>query len=193
MSEGAAVTAVPVPIKKDDGTWDLSGVPAESRPFFETVLKAQDDLADERDALKERVQKAEEDVTKERDQRVNREFIAKAEGFGHIAKADELGPVLKEIADAISEESFEILEKALAGAEERIAKGNLFEEMGRSGHTDGESGGDAWSQIEKAASDLVEKSDAGMTQADAITKVMETPVGAELYNRYLAENAGRGA
>lgn len=186
MSEGTAEVAVPVPVRKEDGSWDLSGVPEESRPFFESVLDGRDAVAKERDDLRGRVEKAEEKLEEERALRLDREFIAKAEKeFSHVAPADELGPVLKEIASAIPEESYEVLTKALAAAEERIEKGGLFAEYGRAG-TPEESKGDAWSQIEKEADSLVEK-DAEMTQAQAITAVLATDRGKELYAQYQRE------
>ncbi len=199
VTDGTAEVAVPVPIKKDDGTWDLSGVPEESRDIVEAVLKARDEIADDR----EKVQKENTDlrtrVEKVEDTLAAREFLAKAEEFKHVAAPDDLGPVLKECATALSAEHMEVLTKALASAEERITMGekmakdsaspavaDIFKEYGRSG-TPKESAGDAWAQIEKEADSLIEKSDEPLSKAQAISKFLETPRGKELYGQYQRE------
>jgi hypothetical protein len=173
MSDGT----LPVPIRKDDGSWDLSGVPEENRTFLETVLKAHDDAAAANTELKAQIVKEREDLAKERNLRRESEFIQKAEGYKHLVEdPNELGPVLKEIADAVSPESFATLEKALSAAEARVETGDLFKELGAANLPGEESGGD-----------LVEKSgDTEMTVEKAFAHVLVTPKGRELYSAYLA-------
>jgi hypothetical protein len=77
---------------------------------------------------------------------------------------DDVVAVLKSAQETLSPEANEALIRVLASADERIAKGDLFSEAGRT-IPGGDQGGDAWAKIEKAAADLVEKSDDGMTQA----------------------------
>jgi hypothetical protein len=188
MSEGT----LPVPIRKEDGSWDLSGVPEENRSFFETVLKAHDEALTDATAanteLKAQIVKEREDLAKERNLRRESEFIQKAEGYKHLVEdPNELGPVLKEIADAVSPESFATLEKALSAAEARVETGDLFKELGASNLPGGDSGGDAMSKLEKMAEELVEKSaDTDMTVEKAFATVLTTPKGRELYSAYLA-------
>jgi hypothetical protein len=184
MSDGT----LPVPIRKDDGSWDLSGVPEENRTFLETVLKAHDDAAAANTELKAQIVKEREDLAKERNLRRESEFIQKAEGYKHLVEdPNELGPVLKEIADAVSPESFATLEKALSAAEARVETGDLFKELGAANLPGEESGGDAMAKLEKMAADLVEKSgDTEMTVEKAFAHVLVTPKGRELYSAYLA-------
>ena len=73
----------------------------------------------------------------------------------------------------------EKLEALLGGANERIAKGDLFTEMGRmSGVTDG-SDTDAYGEAEKLSKELIEKSSAETMSRIATARVTtpkETPV-----------------
>jgi hypothetical protein len=61
-TEGGAPVDSPtsVPIKKEDGTWDLSGVPADARPFYEEQIAKADEAVAENAALREQVQKTAE-------------------------------------------------------------------------------------------------------------------------------------
>jgi hypothetical protein len=183
MSEGT----LPVPLRKEDGSWDLSGVPEENRPFLETILKSHDEALESNKALTDLIVKEREELEKERDLRRVGEFVQKAEGYKHlVADPNELGPVLKEIADAVSPESYAILEKALTSADEQVETGDLFKELGRANGPKADSGGDAMSKLEKMAEELVEKSD-DLSLPQAFDRVIKTAKGRELYQAYLAE------
>jgi len=184
--------SVAVPVKKEDGSWDLSGVSPEARPFYESVLKSHDDAVEKAEALEKRVEKAEADAVSAKDKLANNEFVQKAETeYKHLGSAEDLAPILKEASEKLEAETFEKLEGVLKAANGRIEKGGLFKEFGSRGETD-ESAGDAMSQIEKMAAELVEKSTETLTAEQAFTKAVATPKGAALYAQYMAETAGRG-
>ncbi len=160
-----AAGGLPEPIKKADGTWDLSGVPVEYAPIVKAAWDAQE------------IAKA------ERDLRLTREFVAKAAGYDALPiEPEKFGPVLKVLHEKAPAEAAQV-EAVLQGANEAVQKGALYAEAGRSGVS---SGGSAWAEIEKAAGELVSKS-TGMTKEQAVAKVME--MRPELYARYLRESA----
>lgn len=171
-----------VPVKKDDGSWDLSGVPEEQRAALKVVLKAHDDAKAERDALVERVEKAVEEADKLRDQALDREYLAKAETLDKLPLApDEFAPVLKEIAGKVEPETFEKLETALAAANEAVDQGDLFAEIGRAGSV---AKSDAESRIEAKAEEI-RKADASLTKEQAYVHALnEDP---DLYAQYRRE------
>ena len=172
------------PVQKEDGTWDLDGVPEEQRPALEVILKAQT-------ALTEKLTSTEERLAKSEDALATRQFIAKAENeFDSLAPADKLGPILKEAADKLSPETVEALEAVLKGANARVETGALFQELGRAALDDGPRD-DPWSQIEKAADEMVEKS-GDLTHEQAIDRVLKTAEGKRLYAQYMA-GEGRSA
>lgn len=177
-----------VPIKKEDGTWDLSGVPEEQRPALELVLKMHDDelaeLRKEKEVEKSKADEAIEIAKSERETRETREYIAKAETLDKVAQDPaEFGPVLKSIANAerdghVPEGTFEKLETVLKSANEAIEKGDLFSELGRVGGTGAT---DADAKIDAAAAEL-RKSDPKLTKEQAIAKALED--NPELYVDY---------
>lgn len=184
VEKGGQVDTHAVPIQKEDGSWDLSGVPDGARPFYESMIAKADEAA----ATAVKLEKAEETVAELTDTLRTKDIIAKAEGeFAHIGARDDVVSVLKEAGSKLSPEAYESLVTLLASADSRIEKGDLFTEMGRNALGDG-AGGDSWAKIEKAADDLVEKSDTGMTRAQAVTRVLDTPEGGALYAAYMREN-----
>jgi hypothetical protein len=183
-NEGGTVE-VQVPVRKEDGTWDLSGVPVESRPFFEEIISKADKTESELAETREELAKSQDDLR-------HRDMIQKAASYSHVAPTDDLAPILKEASEKFDPETFEKLEALLSGAEERVAKGGLFTEMGRASLNDGETKEGPWAQIEKMASDLVEKS-GELSQEQALDRVLKTAEGARLYERYQAEEYHYGA
>lgn len=180
VEKGGTVDTHAVPIQKEDGSWDLSGVPEESRPYYElTIQKAQETAT--------KLEKAEATLAETREALRTQEIITKADAeFDKIGARDDIVTVLKEAGDKLSPEGYESLVSLLSAANERVAKGDLFTEMGRTALGDG-SETDAWAKIEKAADDLVEKSDTGMTRDQAVDRVLKTREGAALYDAYLRE------
>ena len=187
--EGGTVESTEaVPVLKEDGTWDLDGVPEAERRMLEPIAKAQAEtmavLAETREAL-----------AKSQDALAEREFVRKAETeLSALAAPSALGPVLKEAAEKLSPEANEQLESILKAANAQVETGDLFKELGRTALPDETGGGESpWAQIEKAASELVEKSDDGLTESQAIDRVLKTAAGQKLYARYQAEQYHMGA
>lgn len=174
---------VQVPVRKEDGTWDLSGVPSESRPFFEEMIQKADKTESELKETRERLEKSQGDL-------LHREMIQKAAGYSHVAPTDDLAPILKEASEKLDPETFEKMTALLDAAEERINKGGLFQEMGRTQGTEGEQKSDAWTEAVKKAEEYVEKSDSPISQEYALAKVWEA--NPDLYSKYLAENGMGG-
>lgn len=182
---GTVDTHVAVPIKKEDGSWDYSGVPAEAVDFYRaTVEKA--------DAAEARLVLAEERIAKAEDDKLTRTVVAKAEGLTFVGATDDLAEILKAASEKLEPEQVEKLEQILTGANERISKSKLFEELGAKHIVGGESPGDAWSKIEKMADDLVEKAGDGMTRDKAIDTVLKSNEGKRLYEEFSTQQLAAG-
>jgi hypothetical protein len=179
IDEGGTM-GLPVPVKKEDGSWDLSGVPDEARPFFEEMISKADKTETELQDAREQLAKADDTLR-------SKEMLAKAASYSHVAPADDLAPILKEAHEKLDPETFEKLDSLLTAAEERIMKGDLFAEKGKaSGVNDGTTKSDAYATAVEKAGELVEKSDKPLSQDQALAKVWEQ--NPDLYNAYLAES-----
>lgn len=203
--EHAMGDAPPVPVRKEDGTWDFSGVDEAQRTFYQTVLKSLDDAQAQNTELAERVEKAEGRNADLEGKLLEKDLVHKAEtDLKHVAPADETVAVLKAAKETMSAEQYEALETLLSKANAKIETGSLFEELGRSqdpvikdairrgANLDTGSGGDAWAKIEELAKSLVEKSDDGdpISKEQAIARVLKTEEGAQLYGEYITETRG---
>jgi hypothetical protein len=177
---GTVGDSVPVPIKKEDGSWDLSGVPVEARPFYESMIV-------EKAAALEKAEQTATELAEVKDQLRSNEILKSAEAqFSSVGPTADIVEILK-AADAMPTEAREALERVLSAANERIDKAALFSEIGRNGVPDG-SATDAWATIEKGADALVEKSSEPITKAQATDRYLRTTDGAAAYSRYLAES-----
>lgn len=176
--ERGTVDTHAVPVQKEDGSWDFTDVPDASAAFFRAMIQKQDEQATELKAAKEAVAKSDDTL-------LSRQMVEKAARLSHVAATDDLAPVLKEASQKLDPETFEKLETILSAAQERVSKGDLFKEMGRTGLGSAENKQDAWSQIEKKADELVEKGE-DISKEAAIDRVMRTDP--QLYNQYLFEN-----
>lgn len=120
-------------------------------------------------------------LREERDARLNREYVAKAEGYASLpgVKADEFGLVLKSLADKAPEE-VEKIETVLKAAVEVISKSDAFSEVG----TDGATGGaTSWDRVEASARELVQKGEF-TTMPEAIDHLLvKDPTLYDAYNR----------
>ena len=149
----------------------------------EEILKSADPaIVEIVKAAEERAEAAEQIAKAERDFRLEREFIAKAAEFDRLpVDAAEFGPVLKAAAEVLTEEQFDAITSVLAAANESVAQGNLFTEVGKATSFANDS---SMSRIEKAAARLREGSD--MTRAESIAKAVEADPS--LYTEYLRGN-----
>jgi len=153
-------------------------------PASEDILKSADPAiveivkaAEERAAAAERIAKS------ERDFRLEREFIAKAAEMSALpTEAEEFGKVLKSVADAVDEDTFNTLMTVLKAANEGISTGNLFAELGKSSTFDNDG---PTSEINKAAARLIE-ANPSLTREQAVAKAVES--NPTLYNEYLRGN-----
>ncbi len=120
-------------------------------PAVQALLKAQDD----------KIAGLEADVTKERAERRTAEYVVKAKPLaGLIGKADEMGPVLADLAEK-APDSFDKLFSSLEAAAQRTDLAKLFAELG-TGEGEGEGDPiakrDAW--VEKNQKDDESKASA---------------------------------
>lgn len=176
--EERGTVEIPVPIRKEDGTWDLSGVPEESRAFFSEMIEKADKTSSDLAEAREQLQKSEDAL-------LTRRMVEKAARLSHVAAADDLAPVLKEASLKLDEETFGKLEDVFKAAEERISKGHLFEEYGRaSGQSGDTSKDDVYSQLVEKANEIVEKGTDLSFEAAFDKAMQQNPA---LYDRYVSE------
>ena len=132
--------------------------------------------ADQRAEAAEKIAKA------ERNQRIEKEFVAKAEDLPHLGEEPEtLGAMMRTISEAVDDETYEKLDFLLKAAEAKLNESSLFKELGGSGTG---TTGDAYAQLEAIAKSIQERDTLDSYEA-AFDKAMdERP---ELYERYLEE------
>lgn len=184
-----------VPVKKEDGTYDLSAIPEDARAAVEAVLKERDDrdaeLVELRKTADEQKSKADEAIEiakSERDARETKEFVAKSAGYENIAKTDtEFGEVLKSIHRAeqdkhLPDGTLAALETVLKAADEQIAKGDLFAEQG---HVGGGSS-DAESKVDAVIAEI-RKADPSLTREQAYDQALKNDPS--LYDEIRKEQA----
>lgn len=140
----------------------------------------------------EAIKASNEQIAKMRDAEDTKTFVAKAKELTSNlgVKADEFGPVLKSI-NAANPELATKVEAVLKAANEAVAKGNLFNEVGAedNGTQTGVAKSDAWAQIETLANAMVTKGDS-KTQAEAIDAVLKSADGRRLYAIYTGKIKG---
>lgn len=147
----------------------------------EALAKAE---AKEADALR-KAEEAERIAKEERDTRLNREFVVKAEDFKSLSiEPAKFGPILKSAADKLEKADYEELERVLKAAEEQVAKGALFDELGAAGSR---SASGAYEEATKKAEEI-RKADSSLSPEQALEKAFEADP--ELQTRYLAEMRG---
>ena len=162
--------------KDDDADADAVSKADLPEPVRAALQKAEDDRAE---ALR-KAEEAEKLAKAERDLRVEREFIAKAEAeFPELGSAADLGPRLKRMSESLSKEDYDAHLQQLAAANEQIAKGALFGELGRGG--DPAHGSDSGELARKA--EEIRKSDPSLSSYGAMERALrENP---ELQRTYL--------
>jgi len=160
----------PRPIKKADGSYDLSGVPKEQRAIVEALWKQA-----------ERADQLAKELREEKELRIRKEFEERAKQFDNLPiSAEELGRILQAFHEKAKEE-YDKIERLLRAVNEALGQSEILKEFGSS--YNGSSGG-AWTKIEKLAQGLIQK-DANLTKEKAISIVLEA--NPQLYAEYLAE------
>jgi len=182
--EGGTVGTHAVPVQKEDGSWDLSGLPDDTRVAFESVLKQAEDAQQEKEEERTRIAKAEERVSELESTLKRRDLIQKAENeFGKVGGREDVADILKAASESFDEDTYAKLEQVLKSANERIEAGDLFAELGRGGVGEPAPQGALAEAVAKADA-LVEKGDA-KTREEAMAQVWtDNPA---LYDRYQAE------
>jgi len=160
--------------KRDDGSYDLTGVPEEMQATVEQLCKAQDTA----------VQKAvelEEILKAERDERLRRDYVEKAEKeFSSLPGTSvEIGLLLKTLND-LDKDVAEKIEGVFATVNAQLENGTMLQEVGNAA-SDAET--TAWGRIEKQAAEMMASGE--VTKAAAISKVLE--MNPKLYQDYLKE------
>ena len=164
--------------KQDSGSVkkeDLDGLPDETRAKIEILMK----VAEEQKTNQERLEK---ELKDERDARVVKEFVEQVDSeFQNLSTtADEFGPILKEMNESMSKESYDKVVDILKSADAAVKESKLFDEAG-SNLSGG--GSDAHSKLTSLAEEL-RKSDSSLSPEQAYTKVLDTPAGREIYNTH---------
>ena len=193
-------------MKKDDD--DSVEIPSEVYDYIETLESANAELVDaiekmakeqqdEQDeilksadprlveivkGLEERASAAETIAKAERDHRLVQEYIAKASTLSNLPiKAEEFGSVLKNVAEALTEEQFSAIWQVLNAANSNLSKAGLFNEIGKSSTPDNDG---PLANIEKVATAL-RQANPLLTREQSIAKAVETD--ANLYKQYIKE------
>jgi len=153
---------------------------------FEEIQKAH---AAQLSALEKQNEEIRKSLESEREQRRRQELIAKAKDeliYCPGASAEEQADLLLKL-EKVDPKLAEAQFAQMKATSEAMQKSAMFSEAGaRFGEATEAS---AWGQIEKLAKGLVEKStDINFTEEQAIAKVLESPRGKDLYNRYLVEH-----
>lgn len=119
---------------KDDGasaevTEEADVLKDASPAVIELLQKQQAEI----DAAKTEAAEATATAKAEQDIRLNAEYVTKAETMPNIAKADDLGPLLRKIESALSDDEIELFLGFMTQANARIESGDLFTELGKGG------------------------------------------------------------
>ncbi|MBU2701172.1 ATP-dependent Clp endopeptidase proteolytic subunit ClpP [Sporomusaceae bacterium BoRhaA] len=156
---------------KDEGTVQAT-MSDEFKQRFEALEKSNIELKQQNDKLQEQIKSASDEAK-------TKEFIQKAASFDKIGiKAEEIGPVLKSLSET-DPEGYAKIESVLAAANEQIAAGKLFAELG----ADGEGDNDITKQIEAKAQEIQARDKCTKEQAFA-KALRENP---KLYAEYEKE------
>lgn len=137
---------------------------AKADPALREVIEKQIERAE---AAEQRAAEAEKVAKAERDERVRKEFVTKAQAMPMISeKPSELADILKGVHDLDPKLGAKV-EKLLVTANENIAKGDLFSEIGKTG------GGVTLSESVDAAAKAIQKDDPDLTYEQAVAKAYE--------------------
>lgn len=147
----------------------LANVPKETRAAVEEVFKSNQNLARELALVKKTAYR--------------KELIQK---YSHLkglgVKVEDLVETMQVLSEKAPDQ-FEKVEKMILAADEQIAKGSLFSEVG----SDREGvAGDWYAKIESAAMAQVQKSGEKLSKEAAVERFLDTPEGKQMYNQYLS-------
>lgn len=166
------------------------------KEYSEKIEKEKKEMAEklekEKLDLTERLEKAEatakeslEKAEVEKQARLTKEFIDIAKGMPTLGEAIKVGPVLKEMSEKLSKESYDAVMTILKAADERTKKGLLLQEIGKDG--EGVSDSSAYGEIEKSAKTIMDTEKISYTMA-LQKAIRQNP---DLYEKYTNERAKR--
>lgn len=138
----------------------------------EIIAKAMDEVEIAKAAAAEAWAYAEQ----ERDIRVEQEFISKAAEYNLPVAPEVFGPILKSLAETLSDEELDILDEIFTAVGDI-----LYDELGYVGESDNVS---VYDTVDGMASELIGKSD--MSYEQAVSAMFEANPAA--YDAYLSEN-----
>jgi len=155
----------------------------EQKEAMEKAVSEKEALAKELLDMRAEVKKAQEAAKIEKDARllsIHKEFAK--ENLSLMGDHTELGVFLKEAKEVLTEKSYTFMETVLKSANEKIAKGGLFIELGKDNNQS--ANGNILDKINKMASDIMIAEKVGYDQA--VAKVFEKD--AKLYEEYEKAN-----
>lgn len=137
-------------------------------------------------AADERAEKTEKRLGALEKQRRRERLIQKAEALDGLpgANADDYWQVLGALEDALDEERYTKVEKALTGAAEIVREAEHFNEIGRGGAGEGTVAAEVQAEVEK-----LRESDPDLTEQTARARVWKSRP--DLYNRFERERQAR--
>jgi hypothetical protein len=133
------------------------------------------------DEYAEQAYAAEEIAKAERDLRLDREYTEIAKAYNLPVHPEVLGPVMKRLAETMSEDDCAVIAKCFEAASEA-----LWEETGYIGGGDN---ADIFQQAEAVVDGIVNKSGHNVTREQALTDLFSS--NPEAYDEYLSENNER--
>jgi hypothetical protein len=151
----------------------------------ETVAKTdfvalQKQLADEAEARNLSVEKAaalEERIAKMEREQKQADFVAKAKDLSNLGTPAELGGMLLEASEGMSEAAYQLLDRTLKAVNAQIEKGALFAQMGRQD-------GEALDVVDRITEMAKAKVAAGEAKTLQIAKLMVITEHPELSSEY---------
>jgi hypothetical protein len=154
--------AAPGVVFKEDGSPDFATVPEEVRPMLEMLWKQNEESVKKATAM-------ELTLKAERDDRLNKEFITKAEDFKHLSvEAAKFGPILKNAFEKLDQSEYDELMRVLKAADKGMSE--VFKETG-SENDDDNGEATATQKLEKHASTIAKRD--GISLEVAFVKAMD--------------------
>lgn len=149
--------------KNDDGSLDLSDVPENMHATVTALFKSNEEAT-------RKVEETEKVLKAERNERLNAAFIEKAQGYTRLSMdATTFGPILKKMAEDLTNEEFAEVERVLKAASNSLDE--LFKAKGVDGGSNEDDDNSAYSQLAKKA-EVIAKRD-GITPQQAFVKALD--------------------
>jgi len=168
-------------VAKEFKTSNLDGLKPKARRELEGIFKSNKELIQKNADL-------EKSVREMKEQSREKEIVAKAATFAHVAiPKEDIIETLKD-ADKLGAKSFERVCKSFEALNEQGKTSKLFGEFGSNLPESGNSPEAVWAKIEKAAQGVVAKSADGkdLSLAQKTEIYLKTAEGQKMYDQYKA-------